>query len=382
MIEDREKRGSSDPLPYLRVDRAATPLASALATWMSVTQQHALGSLVIFWRLCADPRDLERLVLAGKTDFVIDADRLLLLFEIASGKKVPLDVLLALGVAAVTDEAGQYRVRGMSRNIEPIAERIRRKHVGVAGGKASAAARKRATGSAQPRSGPGSTNVRTTPEPGVQQTFDGPEQTLNHSRTSAEPAPNLEVRDQRSESLEATTLSSGKPPDPVEPEPPAPVELPPPPPAPEPEPPPVPDRPAGLNQKHAITLVPRKAKADDGSEAEVFAYWQAKLNHPQALFSDERRKAVRGRLREGRTVGELKLAIDGCALDPFSMGQNDRGKRFDDLELICRNAGKVEDFMRCATDPPKPGARKGAATEADKDWSKPQKTTPDGQLAI
>lgn len=44
-------------------------------------------------------------------------------------------------------------------------------------------------------------------------------------------------------------------------------------------------------------------------------------------------------------MDDLKRAIDGCRADPFSMGENDRGKPFNDIALICRDAEHVERFL-------------------------------------
>jgi hypothetical protein len=80
----------------------------------------------------------------------------------------------------------------------------------------------------------------------------------------------------------------------------------------------------------------------------VFEYWRRVMSYPKAKAVDKRRKAVAGRLAEGYTIEQLKQAIDGCAKTPHNMGQNAQGKRFDDLELICRNGIQVERFMRNA----------------------------------
>jgi hypothetical protein len=79
--------------------------------------------------------------------------------------------------------------------------------------------------------------------------------------------------------------------------------------------------------------------------AEVFAYWQDKCNHPQAKLKADRKRKVLARLREGYTVDEIKLGVDGAAQAPF-VAEN--GRRFDDLELICRNSTKLEGFMERA----------------------------------
>ena len=87
----------------------------------------------------------------------------------------------------------------------------------------------------------------------------------------------------------------------------------------------------------------------------VFNYWCHRMQKGvQTKFSTKRRKAVQARLKEGRTVDDLKRAIDGCASSLFHMGQGPKsdGTVYDDLELICRNNEKVEQFMQIYEKPP------------------------------
>lgn len=97
-----------------------------------------------------------------------------------------------------------------------------------------------------------------------------------------------------------------------------------------------------------------------GAAQAVFEHWKAVMGKPRAIFDDKRKAAVERRLGEGRSVADLKQAIDGCAKTPHNMGQNDRGQRFDDLELICRNGPNVERFMANAQAPPVGRAKPGA----------------------
>lgn len=100
---------------------------------------------------------------------------------------------------------------------------------------------------------------------------------------------------------------------------------------------------------------PSKKRATTTADArilEVFEHWKQVLNHPKAKLGDERERAVKARLAQGYTVDDLKRAVDGCAVTPHNMGQNDRGEVYDDLALICRDGGQVERFMRNAESPP------------------------------
>lgn len=86
---------------------------------------------------------------------------------------------------------------------------------------------------------------------------------------------------------------------------------------------------------------PTKALTDD-----LFAYWKTECGHPKARPTAVRINAVKARLKEGYTVDEIRAGIDGAAKQPFV---NAAGKAFDDLELICRNGVKLEDFIGRAT---------------------------------
>jgi hypothetical protein len=80
----------------------------------------------------------------------------------------------------------------------------------------------------------------------------------------------------------------------------------------------------------------------------LFAYWQRTCGHPQARPTRERTSKVKARLKDGYTPEQIRIAIDGAARAAFVA---DNGKRFDDLELICRTGAKLEDFIDRATLP-------------------------------
>lgn len=80
----------------------------------------------------------------------------------------------------------------------------------------------------------------------------------------------------------------------------------------------------------------------------VFAHWQTTLNHPGTKFTKDRETKIRARLREGYSTEQLFAAIDGCAGSAWHMGENNRHERYDGVELIFRNSGKTDDFIRMA----------------------------------
>jgi hypothetical protein len=78
---------------------------------------------------------------------------------------------------------------------------------------------------------------------------------------------------------------------------------------------------------------------------EVFEYWRTVMNRPQAILDNKRSRAIAGRLKEGYSVDQLKQAIEGCKASAWHQGQNDRHQVYNDVELVCRDAQRVEAFI-------------------------------------
>lgn len=91
----------------------------------------------------------------------------------------------------------------------------------------------------------------------------------------------------------------------------------------------------------------RKEDKLDTEIHDVFAYWVARCSkdRERTILGEKRYKAVHGRLKEGHTVDDLKEAIDGAAVDAYV---SEKGIRYDDLELICRDEVKVQAFRKRA----------------------------------
>lgn len=112
--------------------------------------------------------------------------------------------------------------------------------------------------------------------------------------------------------------------------------------------------------------VPPEGVTDDVRE--VFAYWQGQRGHERAKLDDKRKKAIKARLKDGYTVGDLFNAIDGIGRSTYHMGQNDSRAVYDDIELICRTAVNVDKFIKLS-DPQQftdPGLQR--QVEILKDW--------------
>lgn len=133
-------------------------------------------------------------------------------------------------------------------------------------------------------------------------------------------------------------------------------------------------------QKKKRPAAPKKKKKTEkpaarASEVQlVFDHYR--IHHPQAHkkpspSSKEWRNIV-ARMREGATVKDLCEAIDGCHRSAFHMGDNSRGKRYDSLELITRDASHVQQFMEVPENGERPQVRSQFvdATRAVAEWAR------------
>jgi len=104
-----------------------------------------------------------------------------------------------------------------------------------------------------------------------------------------------------------------------------------------------------LGDKPPVSVPPKKDYTE--SVNEIFTHWKTTHVHPQARMDDKRRKLIISRLGNGYSVDDLKDAVTGCKYSPFHQGDNDRHQKYDSLELILREAGKIDGFIRLARDP-------------------------------
>jgi hypothetical protein len=96
--------------------------------------------------------------------------------------------------------------------------------------------------------------------------------------------------------------------------------------------------------KKEIKTCQPMANRDDVKD--IFNHWKKTMLKSGATKLDSKRAgAIKTRLSDGYTVDQIKSAIINCSLTPHNMGQNDRGHKFNDIELICRNASNLERFI-------------------------------------
>ena len=99
-----------------------------------------------------------------------------------------------------------------------------------------------------------------------------------------------------------------------------------------------------LKDKLPIKLQKVLTSQIEADALEVFEFWKEHHGHPNAQFTEQRAKAVVGTLAGGSTKDELLAAVRGAKRSRYHQGENETRTVYDDLELICRNRQKVEQF--------------------------------------
>lgn len=85
--------------------------------------------------------------------------------------------------------------------------------------------------------------------------------------------------------------------------------------------------------------------ANAGPSERVFAHWVFMMGkNPLRTRLDMQRRGVLAKALAMYDEPTLLLAIDGCAGSAWHAGENDRGRPFNDIELILRDARHIEDF--------------------------------------
>ncbi len=101
----------------------------------------------------------------------------------------------------------------------------------------------------------------------------------------------------------------------------------------------------------------------------VWRHWQTVMGSQRSQLDEKRRAAIDKGLRLG-TLQECLDAIDGCKLSAWHMGDNDRGRKFNSLELIFRDREHIEKFCETKRAPPRRAdIRRGSVRAEDIDPS-------------
>lgn len=112
----------------------------------------------------------------------------------------------------------------------------------------------------------------------------------------------------------------------------------------------------------------------------IFSHWQAVHRHPSARLDEKRRKLIRAALRS-YSEADLCESIAGYRNSPHHMGQNDRGTRYDAIELFLRDAKHIDAGIAFARNPPRTDlstlTRKNV--DATADWLPPELRVANGR---
>ena len=96
----------------------------------------------------------------------------------------------------------------------------------------------------------------------------------------------------------------------------------------------------------------------------VFEHWKLLMGHPRSQMDAKRRILLVSRLTDGYSEDDLRLAALGCSSSRWHQGENDRHTVYDSVELIYRNADKVDSFIRLGE---QETARRERAAQAERE---------------
>ena len=105
----------------------------------------------------------------------------------------------------------------------------------------------------------------------------------------------------------------------------------------------------------------------------VFEHWRTVHDHPRANLDEKRRKLIAKALH-AYSEADLCQSISGYRNSPHHMGQNDRATVYDSIELLLRDAGKIDAGMKFYAEPPRTNlsAQTRRIIEQTEDWEPPE----------
>lgn len=82
----------------------------------------------------------------------------------------------------------------------------------------------------------------------------------------------------------------------------------------------------------------------DSPVRKIFEYWQKIMESPRSVL-DNNRKGLIERSLKNYSPEDICKAIRGCSKSPHHMGENERKTKYNGLDLILRNAEKIDSFI-------------------------------------
>ena len=107
--------------------------------------------------------------------------------------------------------------------------------------------------------------------------------------------------------------------------------------------------PVGDQTVSPLNLVIESEQKEPTDVERVFAAWiEATGRHPSRTKLDSKRKSLIRKALKSHPVEDVLDAVVGWRHDPFYCGDNDRGKTFNALGLLLRDAEHIERFRDLA----------------------------------
>ena len=92
------------------------------------------------------------------------------------------------------------------------------------------------------------------------------------------------------------------------------------------------------------TQLQKSQKVSPDAIKEIFEFWKKTFNKKRAILDEKRSKNIGAAIHD-YGMETCKEAIIGCSLSDFHMGRNKDKRVYNDIELIFRDATKVERFL-------------------------------------
>jgi hypothetical protein len=95
---------------------------------------------------------------------------------------------------------------------------------------------------------------------------------------------------------------------------------------------------------HRISQASKAAAVAEEDIQKVFTYWKTFCSKPRSILDDKRRLCIGAAIHD-YGVEQCLHAIQGCTYSDFHMGRNKNNKKYNDVELILRDARHIEQFL-------------------------------------
>jgi len=107
----------------------------------------------------------------------------------------------------------------------------------------------------------------------------------------------------------------------------------------------------GSKDQRKVPTEPVPQERDCGAVEQVFDHWKVVHGHQKSKLDAKRKRVIKAALAL-YPADELCEAISGYLNSPHHMGVNDRGTRYDDIELFLRDAKRIDAGLEFARSPP------------------------------